>query len=164
VLDLPGPKSIPLLTAEDILEGKAEAGQAVIVVGAGMVGCEVAELLAEKGKKVTIVEMLAIPAADMETAHRRHMLNRLRKLGVTLMLQTKAVGVTQAGLIFSTAEARREILTGDTIVVAVRPKANSDLYYSLREAVSEVYPVGDCAEPRSIAEALLEGYRAAQSI
>ena len=129
-----------------------------------MVGCEVAELLAEKGKKATIVEMLAIPAADMETAHRRHMLNRLKKLGVPFMLQSKAIGVTRAGLIFSTAEARREILIGDTIVAAVRPKSNSDLYYSLRKAVPEVHPVGDCSEPRSIAEALLEGFRAGQAI
>lgn len=164
VIDLPGPKDIPVLTAEDILEGKAEVGETVIVVGGGMVGCEVAELLAEKGKKATIVEMLAIPAADMETAHRRHMLNRLRKLGVPFMLQTKAVGVTRTGLIFSTAEGRREVLIGDTIVVAVRPKPNSYLYYSLREAIPEVHPVGDCSEPRSIAEALLEGFRAAQSI
>jgi len=164
VLDLPGPKSIPLWTAEDILEGKAEVGDAVIVVGGGMVGCEVAELLAEKGKKATIVEMLAIPATDMETAHRRHMLNRLKKLGVTFMLQTKAIGVTKAGLVFSTAEARREILIGDTIVVAVRPKPNSDLYDSLRKAVPEIHPVGDCSEPRSIAEALLEGYRAGQTV
>jgi NADPH-dependent 2,4-dienoyl-CoA reductase/sulfur reductase-like enzyme len=163
-LDLPGPKSIPVLTAEDILEGKAEAGEAVIVVGAGMVGCEVAEFLAEKGKKVTVVEMLAIPAADMETAHRRHMLNRLRKWGVTFMLQTKAIGVTKTGLIFSTAEGRREVLMGDTIVAAGRPRPNSDLYDSLRKAFPEVHPVGDCSEPRSIAEALLEGFRAGQAV
>lgn len=163
-LDLPGPKGIPVWTAEDILEGKAEVGDTIIVVGGGMVGCEVAELLAEKGKKVTIVEMLGSPAADMEPAHRRHMLNRLRKLGVTFMLQTKAIGVTRTGLIFSTAEARREVLLGDTIVAAVRPKSNSDLYYSLRKAVPEVHPVGDCSEPRSIAEALLEGFRAGQAI
>ena len=80
------------------------------------------------------------------------------------MLKAKAIGVTRSGLIFSTAEARREILTGDTIVAAVRPKPNSDLYYSLREAFPEVHLVGDCLEPRSIAEALLEGFRAGQAI
>jgi len=163
-LDIPGPKNIPVLTAEDVLEDKAEVGERVIVIGGGMVGCEVAELLAERGKKVSIVEMLATPAADMEPAHRRHLLNRLRKLGATFTLQAKVTELTRSGLIFSTAEARRETLVCDTIVAAVHPKPNSDLYYSLREGVPEVRHVGDCVEPRSIAEALLEGFRAGRAI
>ena len=36
----------------------AEKAKKVVVVGGGQVGCEVAEFMAEKGKKVTIVEML----------------------------------------------------------------------------------------------------------
>lgn len=163
-LDLPGPQGIPVLAADDVLQGKAQTGASVIVVGGGMVGCEVAEFLAEKGKKVTVVEMLAAPAGDMETAHRRHLLNRLRRLGVTFLLQAKAVGIAASGLVFSAAEARREILGGDTIVAAVRPRPNSDLYYALREVLPEVHLAGDCLEPRSIAEALLEGFRAGRAL
>lgn len=163
-LDLPGAKSMPVVTAEDVLEGKAEIGQAVVVVGGGMVGCEVAELLAEKGKKVTVVEMLDTVATDMEPGHRRHLLNRLRKWDVAFMLKAKAVAVVKSGLIFSTAEGRREVLMADTIVVAVRPKANSALYYSLVDVVPEVHLVGDCLQPRSISEALLEGFRAGRAI
>ena len=129
-----------------------------------MVGCEVAEFLAERGKKVTIVEMLDTLAGDMELAHRRHLLTRLKKRGVSLLLGAKAVAVAQPGLIFSTEEGRREILTGDTIVVATSPKPHLDLYYSLRKAIPEVHLVGDCLEPRRIGDALLEGFRVGREI
>ena len=162
--DLPGSKEMPLITVEEVLEGNAEVGQTVIVIGGGMVGCEVAEFLAEKGKKVTIVEMLDTIAGDMEPSHRRHLLNRLKKRGVSLLLGAKAVAVKKPGLIFSTEEGRRELLTGDTIVAATSPKPHADLYYSVRKAIPEVHLVGDCLEPRRIGDALLEGFRVGREI
>jgi len=161
---LPGTKGIPLITIEDVLEGNAEVGETVMIIGGGTVGCEVAEFLAEKGKKVTIVEMLDTLAGDMDPAHRDHLLNRLVKRGVTFLLGAKAVGVSKMGLIFETEEGRRELLVGDTIVAATSPKPNLDLYDALRNAVSEVHRIGDCLEPRRIPDALLEGFRAGLEI
>jgi 2,4-dienoyl-CoA reductase-like NADH-dependent reductase (Old Yellow Enzyme family)/thioredoxin reductase len=162
--DLEGSKNISMVTVEDVLEGKVRVGERVIVIGGGMVGCEAAEFLAERGKKVTLVEMMNTLALDAEPAHRRHLLNRLKRWGVTFMLQAKAVAVARSGLILSMTEGRRELLTGDTILVATRPKPKSDLYYALRETVPEIHMVGDCLEPRSIAEALLEGFRAGRVV
>lgn len=54
------------VTAEDILTGKAKAGQRVLVVGGGMVGSETAEYLALKGGDVTILELRPDLAADMQ--------------------------------------------------------------------------------------------------
>lgn len=45
-------------TAADVLTGEKNPGQSTVVIGGGLVGCETALWLAQKGKKVTIVEAL----------------------------------------------------------------------------------------------------------
>ena len=163
----PGTKGIPLITVEDVLEGNAEVGETVIIIGGGTVGCEVADFLSEKGKKgkkVNIVEMLDTLAGDMEPAHRGFLLDRLTKKNVTSLLGAKAIAVSKIGLIFETEEGRRELLVGDTIVVATNPKPTLDLYDALRDDIPEIHRIGDCLEPRRISDALLEGFRAGRII
>ena len=59
--DAPGIGKPHVVTCIDLLLGKKEAGESVVVVGAGLIGCETALWLAKQGKKVTIVEMLSEP-------------------------------------------------------------------------------------------------------
>ena len=47
-----------VVMAKDILSGKADVGDSVVIIGGGQVGLEVAEYLAEKGKRVTVIEIL----------------------------------------------------------------------------------------------------------
>jgi 2-enoate reductase len=47
-----------VITCIDLMLGKKEAGDKVVVIGGGMIGCETAVWLAEQGKQVTVVEMM----------------------------------------------------------------------------------------------------------
>ena len=47
-----------VFTAADILTNNKDCGDSTVVIGGGLVGCETALWLAQKGKKVTIVEAL----------------------------------------------------------------------------------------------------------
>ena len=53
--DIPGINETNIVIAEDVLEGKAEVGGEIIVIGGEMVGCETADYLADRGKKVTLI-------------------------------------------------------------------------------------------------------------
>ena len=55
---IPGIKQKNVVTALDVISGRSEVGEKVIVVGGGMVGLETAEFLSTMGKEVTIFEML----------------------------------------------------------------------------------------------------------
>ena len=48
-----------IATATDVLLGKKESGQRVLIVGGGLIGCKTALWLAQQDKEVTIVEMLS---------------------------------------------------------------------------------------------------------
>ena len=163
-LDLPGSEKKRIINAEDILKDSMEVGTTLAIVGGGFVGCEVAEFLADKGKKVTIVEMLGTLPLTIESVHTTYLLDRLKKRGVSILLGAKAIAVAAQGLIFSSEEGRRELLACDTIVMATTPKPNQELYNSLRNVIPEVYLVGDCVEPRRITDAVLEGFRVGREI
>jgi hypothetical protein len=52
--EIPGIDRDNVVLAEEVLAGKAQVGDRVVVVGGELVGCETAEFLADAGKKVTI--------------------------------------------------------------------------------------------------------------
>ena len=158
-LDFPGSKKNNVVDAEDVLTGKAKVGDTIAVIGGGLVGCETAEFLADQGKEVTIVEMLDTLSLGMESVHSIYLPERLNRRGVTILLGAKAVDVAAPGLIISHGEDNQELLSCDTVVMAVTPRPNQELYNSLQGKVSEVYQVGDCISPRRIADAVLEGFR-----
>lgn len=54
-------------------------GAGVLVVGGGMIGCEAAEFLGERGHRVAVVEMREDIAADVRPEHRRCLLKNLRE-------------------------------------------------------------------------------------
>lgn len=164
VPELPGSEKVSLINAEDALEDAAEVGSIVAIVGGGLVGCELAEFLADRGKKVTIVEMQKTLTVDMEPRRWQYLLDRLNHKGVSILLGAKAVAIIELGLIFSSEEGRRELLACDTIIIATALKPDQKLYHALRRSIPEVYLVGDCKEPRRIADALLEGFSIGREI
>ena len=57
VLPIPGINDTGVIHAGDLLDGKAAVGKKVLVVGGGMVGCEVADFLGELGHEVSVIEL-----------------------------------------------------------------------------------------------------------
>lgn len=57
VLPIPGINDTGVIHAGDLLDGKASVGKKVLVVGGGMVGCEVADFLGELGHEVSVIEL-----------------------------------------------------------------------------------------------------------
>ena len=65
ILRIPGLAECGYMTAQELLDGKRVCGKKALVVGGGMVGCEAAEFLAERGHEVSIIEMKDVIAADV---------------------------------------------------------------------------------------------------
>jgi 2,4-dienoyl-CoA reductase-like NADH-dependent reductase (Old Yellow Enzyme family)/thioredoxin reductase len=148
-----------VLSAWDLLRGKKKhEKEKVVVVGGGMVGCEVAEYLLETGNKVTIIEQLPFIAPDMEPFHRFVMLDLFKERHVVILSSRKVVGVHERGVQMIYLENNQEeFLEADKVVIATGTKPVDILINALEGRVGELYPVGDCNEPRVIIEAVYEG-------
>jgi len=154
---IPGAKGSNMVTATEILAGEKEVAERVVIVGGGMVGCETAEFLVRKGKKVTIVEMLRRIATDLTPSYRWVVLQRLRDAGVRMETKATVREITKEG-VWVDREGQSELIEGDTVVLAVGLQPSRQLAERLEGKVKELYFIGDCVEARLIGEALEEGF------
>lgn len=161
--EIPGIHRPNVVTAQKVLEGE-EVGERIVVIGGDLVGCETAEYLAERDKKVTIVEILTDVATRVISALRGLLLSRLAARGVTILTGVKDEELTDRGLAITTKEGEKQLIEADTVVLAAGAKPNKVLLPALRGKISEIYSIGDCVEPRDIFEAIADGYRVGRRI
>jgi len=160
--EMPGVNNPNVVIAQDVLAGK-EVGQNVVIIGGGMVGCETGHFLVEKGKNVTIVEMLKRMANDMSPMVRRRLLDGLRAKEVAMITSTTCEEIIENNVVVTTEEKKEEI-PADSIILAVGYQPDNTLYQALEGKVPEVYCIGDAAKPQRIREAINDGYRAGLSV
>jgi 2,4-dienoyl-CoA reductase-like NADH-dependent reductase (Old Yellow Enzyme family)/thioredoxin reductase len=157
--DIAGIDTSNVVTAQDVLSGKAGVGQNVVIIGGGMVGCETGRYLAEQGKNVTIIEILKRMANDMFPMVRRRLMDGLRSKKVTLLTGATCEDMKGGSVRVCTADGKKQAIPADTIIVAVGYMANDHLYKALKGKVPEIYCIGNSSEPRRILEATGEGYQ-----
>jgi 2,4-dienoyl-CoA reductase-like NADH-dependent reductase (Old Yellow Enzyme family)/thioredoxin reductase len=160
---IPGIESRNVIQASEVLLG-ANTGDRVAVIGGELVGCETALLLIDKGKKVTIMRRGPKLATKIHRFIREPMLDRLRYKGANILTGVEYQEITDAGVVIKTATGEKKVIEADTVVLAAGSTPNNDLVEALRGKVDRLIPVGDCVEPRSIMEAVEEGFKAGLAI
>jgi 2,4-dienoyl-CoA reductase-like NADH-dependent reductase (Old Yellow Enzyme family)/NADPH-dependent 2,4-dienoyl-CoA reductase/sulfur reductase-like enzyme len=152
------------LSVDDVLSGRAEVGKRVLVVGAGGIGAETADFLSEKGKEVTLVEMLGEIASDLVVHLKHYLSKRLEEKGVTILTSTTVKELGKGYAMVEDSSGTRKIDGFDTIVLAVGSKPNDRIAKGLQGKVPELHVIGDASEPREALEAVYEGEEIALKI
>jgi NADPH-dependent 2,4-dienoyl-CoA reductase/sulfur reductase-like enzyme len=162
--DIPGMQGDNLVIVEDVLMGKVQVGDKVVIIGGGMAGCETAEFLVAKGKKITIIEELPEMAPKLFPAARNPLINRLAVAGVDMLTSVKCTQATEKGLVIEDKEGHKRTIEADTIIAASGVKPNRELQENLKGTDCEVHLVGDCVEPRDIMGAIHDGARVGRAL
>ena len=188
VPDIPGIDGENVVQAWDLLNGRAGTGKRVVIVGGNAVGLETALYLANLGtlspeilhflmanraesmetltgllnrgvKEVTVVEMAKKAGDDIGLTTRWTVMGELSRLGVRVITETRAVGITPEGL-----EVERrgsiDLLAADSIVIAAGSRPENALADKLKGLALEVLVVGDAKTPRNALAAIREGFEA----
>lgn len=158
-----------VITAKDALAQSGEnVGKHAVVIGGGMVGCELALWLTKDlGKKVTIVEalpkLLAVNAPICSA--NSEMLERLVPFyGTDVRCRTTAVKVTENGLVIRDLDTgAEESIPADTVILAVGFTPDRELYNAMQEC-DEVYAIGDCKEFHNVHSAVWDAFEVANHI
>lgn len=151
--------------ATEYLLGKFPVEGNILVVGAGLVGCETAVDLAHQGNKVTVVEMLGkIIARDEVNANVEMKLNKLlQEAEIDLRFNTTVKHVADNKVILESND--EEIQESyDYILVAAGMKANDELAEKLYNHFDDIYVIGDADKPGKIMEAVHQGYSVANNM
>jgi len=158
--DIPGIGQFNVVTAYDLLEGRAKAQGSVLVVGGGCAGAQTAEFLAEQGHAVTIAEAEGDIAADAPLDERTLLLGRLRRLGVQIMTHTRLLSI---GLDAINLQCGEDIFgfTADSVVLCLGSRPVNVLEKELHGLVPHVVAVGDAVRARRVTDAVHDGAFAA---
>jgi 2,4-dienoyl-CoA reductase-like NADH-dependent reductase (Old Yellow Enzyme family) len=126
------------LSVDEVLSDGNEIGQKILVVGGGGSGAETADFLSDRGKEVTLVEMLEIIAADLVTHMQHYLGQRLKEKGVTVLTSTRVLELGKGYAMVEDASGVRRLNGYDTIVLALGSTPNDGIYRSLEGKVSEL--------------------------
>lgn len=161
--NIPGVDSKNVFSSWDVLSGEAKVGKKVVIAGGGMVGCETAEFLAEKGHEVTIASQSDMIGKDLEQTVRRYLLKRLENFGVKMLTNAKTMEIKPDQVILGTY-GKEWSIDCDNVILAKGASPNRDLVRSIREIFPNLFLIGDALEPRTAKEAIYEGARIAREI
>ena len=160
---IPGVDLPHVRTAVDVLGNEMKLSGEVAVIGGGSTGLEAADYIADRGGRVSVVEMLDRVGSDLDLTVRWVLLGRLRERGVRMITGARVRGITP-GSVVADAGGREVEIGADHVVLAVGMRPNGGLAERLRGRGYDVRAAGDCVRPAGILEAVRDGHRAAAGI
>lgn len=152
--------------ADDVLSGKVEVGDNIVIIGGGMVGCELGIELAKKGKNVTIVEALDAIVPNEPAINQMAINKLLVKYNVRIRTGSPVIEIHKGEVEIVDRLGRRRSISADSVVIAVgrKPVVPEELISEAKKIGKEVYIIGDAKVPRKVIDAIREGFSVAIDI
>jgi pyruvate/2-oxoglutarate dehydrogenase complex dihydrolipoamide dehydrogenase (E3) component len=139
-------------------------GKKVVVIGSGLHGCEVAEFLIKRGRKVTIVDTDETLGEGMLDYRLGLFMEWIEKKDMVTMNGVKSLEITSEGVAVTTKEGEKRMLKADSVIPLSDIVPNTDLMKNLEGKAPEIYAIGDCQESRMIVDAIADGWRIGNAI
>jgi 2,4-dienoyl-CoA reductase-like NADH-dependent reductase (Old Yellow Enzyme family)/thioredoxin reductase len=139
-------------------------GKKVVIIGGALQGCQLAEFLAKRGRKVTIVESGEKIGEGLLADDPERLFHWFNTRGVIMLAGVKYIEINDRGLVIETKEGQRQTLEADTIITALPLRSDEKLLESLKGGVKEVYQIGDSVKPAYMPDAIADGSRIGREI
>ncbi len=141
-------------TAIEVLEGNIPKGRDIAIIGGGLTGLETAEYLAEKGKKVTVLEMKEEVGEGIYPMVKKLILNRLKELKVDIITNALIKEISGGKLMYTSKDTYKVVKVED-VVLAVGNLPDTEFEELKNE--NRYYFIGDCKTVASAVEAIRDG-------
>jgi 2,4-dienoyl-CoA reductase-like NADH-dependent reductase (Old Yellow Enzyme family)/NADPH-dependent 2,4-dienoyl-CoA reductase/sulfur reductase-like enzyme len=143
---IPGVGGKNVVFAKDVYGNEDNLAENVVVIGGGEVGVETGMHLAQKGHKVTLLEMQDILAPDTTPIHFRSMfMEAWEKLqNFKYILKARCTGIAADKVTYLDADGAEHAVRAGSVVIAVGMKAKGDQALELFDAADRFFMIGDC--------------------
>ncbi|MDM8000069.1 MAG: NAD(P)/FAD-dependent oxidoreductase [Dehalococcoidia bacterium] len=131
-------------------------GKRVVVIGGDLGACELAVFLAERGRKVTLLDSGKRVAPEVGYKRRGEVKQSLEEAKVTVVNEVTYDEIGPSTVLY-TVKGEKKSAGYDTVVIAGDVQPNLELYRALEGKVPELYSIGDCNGLGLIRRAIQDG-------
>lgn len=118
-------------------------GKHVVIIGGSLVGLEVAEMLSERGRKVTIIDESSRMGSGLQLVRRMRIIEELKLRGVSMFTDVKNVHIEANRVFFLDNSGKERKEMADHVIVAQGATGSEAVAERLREAGLKVRAFGD---------------------
>ena len=151
-LNLPGATGENVVQGHDVIAGRAQVKGKAVVIGGRFIGMEVAILLAEQGKQVSLVTQAGLGqnGIRLEPMTFKALARKLIELRVPLYLHSRVLEIASKAVVM-TLDDDIFSLPADTVILAIGMRPENKLARELEGVVPHLYTLGDCVKPKDAA-------------
>lgn len=143
-----------------------KVGQKVMVIGGGLVGCEMALEYAQDGKEVTVVEALPkiLSAGIPSPIPNGQMIPDLFEHHHVAVLENHRLSAVEDGRVILESDGQKKAFDADSVVIAVGFRPVPSMAQELKGCGAVVYEIGDGQKVSTILHAVWDGYEVGNNI
>lgn len=139
-------------------------GKRVSIIGAGLVGLELAEFLIERGREVTVLDPGTHPGTELPIVRRWRVYDAVKNHG-KLLMQANVTQIDRKEVIWTDKKGEEYRTPADSVVLAMGAEADSTVADQLQSITqTSVRRIGDCNDLGYIEGAMHSGHQAGRTI
>jgi len=118
-------------------------GQRVTIIGAELVGLELAEFLVERGRQVTVIDDAGRPGKGLYLVRRMRLLDELQHHGVTILNDAQDISIGENSVSYRNYREQQRSIAADHVIVAKGATGDSTLAEQFKAAGFKTHSIGD---------------------
>jgi 2,4-dienoyl-CoA reductase-like NADH-dependent reductase (Old Yellow Enzyme family)/thioredoxin reductase len=159
---VPGVHLPNVVTALEVFGHEDQLPERVVIVGGGLVGCELSLHLSAHGIQSSVVEMGPVLAPDSALQERTHTLYLMEQdPNIRAFTSLRCTAITEHSLVAEDEKGKRHELNAEKVILACGMRPLAQCRDSFESSALDVIPVGDCKKVSNIHNAVFTGYSAA---
>ena len=164
--NVPGMDDKKVLGCMEAFAHPEKVGQKVMVIGGGLVGCEMALDYAQDGKEVMVAEALPkiLSAGILSPIPNGQMIPDLFEHHHVTVLEKHRLSAVENGKVILESDGQKKVLDADTVVIAVGFRPAPSMAQELQGCGAVVYEIGDGQKVSTILHAVWDGYEVGNNI
>lgn len=164
---IPGLEEKCVVTFMDVIKRTSFPEKRAVVVGGEVMGCQIAEFLADRGMEVMLIEAHDQLAMDGGQRIKVFALKRIYdNPKIDVYTKTAIERISTNSVTIENETQKKTLEDIDLVVLAMGTISNQSMAESLmgEDRIPEIYYIGDCLMPRKTIDAIYEGAEVAYKI
>ncbi|MGI5970371.1 MAG: FAD-dependent oxidoreductase [Oscillospiraceae bacterium] len=160
---LEGEGRLPVYEARDFLRHRRVKEKIVAVLGGGLTGLEIAEILTEQGKTAIVIEMLDTVGRDLEMYIAPYMLGYLKEHNIEVYTNTRCIGLDSNGVI-AEKSGKHIIIPCQALIIAAGNVPNDKVTEMVKKTGYPYEVIGDNSRPGKMKDSIWRGNEIGRTI